>query len=250
VTPLALQEAPAERGGQACYELAPWRERFGLVAGITTRAADFGLASPAPTAAVVHRWLSFHARLAPAFASVVVARQCHGTTIATHEHTDRAWHVLDATDAHLTAQTGVLLTVTVADCVPVYLAQMHGPWLALLHAGWRGVAQGMVERGIEGLARRASCTASDIVIHCGVSICGSCYEVGPEVVAAVAGRSVGGPTLLDLRAEIADRAERVGVGELSVSPWCTAHDAAAFHSHRRSRGADGRMVAYLGRPLA
>ena len=250
MTPSEQREAPAGRGGLRCYELAAWRERYGLVAGVTTRDADFGLASTVPTAEVVDRWLGFRARLAPAFHAVVVARQCHGTDIATHDGLPPGWHVLDATDGHLASHAGVLLTITVADCVPVYLAQPAGRWLGLLHAGWRGVAQGMVERGISRLAERAHCTAHDIVIHCGVSICGECYEVGPEVITAVTGRSVAGPTRLDLRAEIAHRAAAVGVGRVSVSPWCTAHDAAAFHSHRRSRGTDGRMVAYLGLPSA
>ena len=239
-----------ERGGLRCYELASWRERHGLVAGITTREADFGLASAAPTADVVGRWLGFQARLAPAFGALVVARQCHGTDIATHGALDSGWHVLDAIDGHLTAQAGVLLTITVADCVPVYLAQGNGPWLGLLHAGWRGVAQGMVERGIARLGERAACAASDVAMHCGVSICGACYEVGPEVVEAVTGEFAAGPRGLDLRAEIARRATKAGVEQVSASPWCTAHDAAAFPSHRRSRGGDGRMIAYLGRPRA
>jgi YfiH family protein len=250
VTPRELREAPAERGSFQCYELAVWGERYGLLAGVTARDADFGLASTGPTREIVDRWLAFRRAFAPGFGAVVVARQCHGAGIAVHEAPGPGWHVLDATDGHVTTQPGLLLTVTVADCVPVYLAQRGGRWLGLLHAGWRGVAQGMVEAGIAACVRGAGCAAGDFAIHCGVSICGSCYEVGPEVIAAVTGRPAAGLGQLDLRAEIARRAAGAGVTQVTLSPWCTAHDRAAFYSHRRSHGSDGRMVAYLGRPSA
>jgi YfiH family protein len=250
VTRSGSREAPAERGNVRCYELGAWRKRYGLVAGITTRDAEFGLASPAPTRDVVARWLGFQRGVAPQFDALAVARQCHGTHIAVHQAPVPGWHVLEGTDGHLTPHAGLLLTVTVADCVPIYLSQLGGPWLGLLHAGWRGVAQGMVEAGITRLSELGECAPADIVMHCGVSICGSCYEVGPEVVKAVAGKPAAAPASLDLRTEIAGRAARAGVVHLTRSPWCTAHDGTEFHSHRRSRGTDGRMVAYLGRPFA
>jgi YfiH family protein len=250
VTPPELREAPVQRAGLRCYELAAWGERHGLLAGVTARDADFGLASAGPAREMVDRWLGLRGAFAPAFDAVVVARQCHGTGIAVHKAPGPGWHVLDTTDGHVTSRPGLLLTVTVADCVPVYVVHRGGRWLGLLHAGWRGVARGIVEAGIATCARRARCPRHDIVIHCGVSICGSCYEVGPEVVAAVTGRPATGPGQLDLRAEIARRAAGAGVTEVTVSPWCTAHDRATFYSHRRSHGSDGRMVAYLGRPSA
>jgi copper oxidase (laccase) domain-containing protein len=144
----------------------------------------------------------------------------------------------------------VLLAVSVADCVPVYLTAPAAGAIALLHAGWRGTAAGILEAGIEVLERHAAVSRSDIVMHCGVSICGSCYEVGPEVILNVTGRSVDNPERLDLRAELARRAERAGVTEVTISPHCAAHDGGRFHSHRASGGRAGRMIAYLGRPLS
>jgi copper oxidase (laccase) domain-containing protein len=57
-----------------------------------------------------------------------------------------------------------------------------------------------------------------------------------------------GPWHLDLRSVLAEQAALMGIGSVSVSEWCSAHDARHFYSHRRSGGADGRMVAYLGMP--
>lgn len=246
--PPQLREALAVRGDFTCHELTEWAGEFGLAAGITSRGADFGLSSAEPTGLVLDRWRRLRLSLRPAFHTVIVAHQCHGTALATHQARGSGWQVEDDTDGHLTAEPGLLLAVMVADCVPVYLTHGAGRWIALLHAGWRGIAAGIVEQGIARLAELANCRPGDIVIHCGVSICHRCYEVGPEVYEAVTGGPAAGQGHLDLRALVAERAERSGVRRVTVSPWCSAHDQETFYSHRRSGGTDGRMVAYLGRP--
>jgi copper oxidase (laccase) domain-containing protein len=83
-------------------------------------------------------------------------------------------------------------------------------------------------------------------MHCGVGICGECYEVGPEVATRF-GRS--GTIRLDLRAALAQQARELGIDDVSISPWCSAEGRDRFFSHRASGGRDGRMIAYLGRPL-
>ena len=75
-----------------------------------------------------------------------------------------------------------MLTVTVADCIPVYLAAPRHGGIALLHAGWRGTAAGILERGVEILSSRVRCEPFDIIMHCGVGISGDEYEVGSEVM--------------------------------------------------------------------
>ena len=76
----------------------------------------------------------------------------------------------------------------------------------------------MVERGIARLGERAACAASDVAMHCGVSICGACYEVGPEVVEAVTGELAAGPRGLDLRAEIGVELVRPRLARLEQRP--------------------------------
>jgi YfiH family protein len=187
----------------------------------------------------------------PGFPAAVLSHQIHGAKVGTHELP--AIHGLihmDGLDGHVTKSSGLLLTVTVADCVPVYLAHPGSGAVALLHAGWRGVAAGIVEEGIRQLSGLTLAPSADIVMHCGIAICGECYEVGPEVVAAVSDTKAIGKTRLDLRAEIVGRAAAVGVRAATVSEYCAAHDSDRFFSHRRSGGTDGRMIAYLGRASA
>ena len=248
-----LVEVPVADAPVPRAELDEWRERFGLVAGITERGsgAPFGLglsASQDPSEQVMARFRAFRDALRPGFDALQMARQVHGSEVIWHERVAPGWHVRDDADGHGTAQAGLLLAVTVADCVPVYLASRDGRAAALVHAGWRGAAAGILEQGIELLRRQADVMAGDVIVHCGVAICGTCYQVGPEVIEAVEGRKVGGRKLLDLRRALARRAEAAGARDISISPLCTSCDGDRFFSHRRS-GDGGRQIAYLGKPM-
>ena len=237
------------------YELAEWRRRFGVVAGVTGRGEapgrgfDLGLWTDAPVGEVMSRWRAFR-RVEAGFEGVVLATQVHGADVAWHDG-GRGWTQLDGVDGHATAAPGLLLTVTIADCIPIYLVAPRRRAIALLHSGWRGTAGSILERGVALLHVQAGVEPSEIVGHAGVGICGGCYEVGAEVVTGLGARADGsGPWHVDLRERIAEDARHLGLGAFSRSSWCSAHDRPRFYSHRASRGADGRMVAYLGFPLS
>lgn len=253
----ALSETPLSDPDVPRSELHEWRSRFGVVAGITERGSvtapfSLGLSAADPAGEVMARFRAFRAAMRPSFTALQMAHQVHGREIVRHQGVAPGWHVSDAADGHLTSQPGLLLAVTVADCVPVYLTRDDGSAIALLHCGWRGTAAGMLEAGIEELTAGAETPgvwpADRLVMHLGVAICGERYEVGPEVVEAVEGRTVAGKTMFDLRLALARRAEKAGVGEISTSPLCTSHDRERFFSHRASSDG-GRQLAYLGRPL-
>jgi purine-nucleoside/S-methyl-5'-thioadenosine phosphorylase / adenosine deaminase len=250
--PAELTETPIP-GSVPRYEIPGWRERFAVVAGITGRGSgsgpgfDLGLWTREPVSEVMGRWRDFRAA-EPGFAGFVLGHQVHGAEISWHEPA-RGWTIHGGLDGHLTTAPGTMLLVTVADCIPVYLLVPKRRAVGLLHAGWRGTAAGILARGMDRLASYLAVSPADIVVHCGIGICGSCYEVGSEVLQACGApddeRASG---RLDLRAVLARQATDAGAGTVTVSTWCTAHDRAAFFSHRASGGADGRMVAYAGYP--
>jgi purine-nucleoside/S-methyl-5'-thioadenosine phosphorylase / adenosine deaminase len=246
-----LQETDTDRPVPV-LELREWADRYGLIAGITTRGDGFnlGLLTPDPAADVLDRWRTFAAAVAPGFRTLAAGLQVHGRAVAVHDRSEPGWIIGDGVDGHATREAGVLCCVSVADCIPVYLAHPPSGAVGLLHAGWRGIASGVLEAGLASLRTLGATGPADVVMHCGVGICGMCYEVGPEVITAVTGTVAPGKGPLDLRAVLATRAAHAGVGTISVSGWCAAHDASRFFSHRRSGGTDGRMLAYLGRPLA
>jgi YfiH family protein len=230
-------------------ETAAWGERYGVAAGITDRATgSLGFWTGEPVRDVMGRWRELRRAVAPRFPSIIMAHQVHGARVLWHAGVGPGWHLVDGADAHATTQRGLLLVVTVADCVPVYLAARDGRAAALLHAGWRGVAGGMLEAGVAALRAHAGVAAADLAVHTGVAICGACYEVGPEVVAAVDGRATRAPARLDLRAALRARAGALGISEVSSSPWCTSCHQDRFYSHRASGGEAGRQVAWLGLP--
>ena len=246
-----LAEVPIGDAAVPRMELAAWAERYGLIAGVTTRgvgAAPFslGLWSDEPVGHVFSRWRAFRAAFAPRFPTLVLSHQVHGNAVQWHESLPEGWLVLDGLDGHATGDRGTLLTVTVADCIPVFLAVPQKGAIALLHAGWRGAAAGVLGRAVELLKWRGFAKSSDIVMHCGVGICGECYEVGSEVADRF---GLAGSSHLDLRDILAQQAHGLGIRDVSTSPWCSAEGRDRFFSHRASRGRDGRMVAYLGRAL-
>ncbi len=230
-------------------EVPGWSERFRVVAGITERGRepapfDLGLAGGAPVGAVLDRWRALQA--ATGARSVVVSRQVHGNRVSWHRDLPAGLSLHDGSDGHASRTPGLLLAVTVADCIPVYLVDPAARAVALLHAGWRGTAAGILAAGIECLQARAGTRVEDVAMHLGPGICGACYEVGAEVPRALGVACPGtGPFQVDLRVVLVAQARRMGVGEISTSQLCSSELPDRLFSHRRSGGRDGRMVAYL-----
>jgi len=236
----------AEPGVLASSEMVDAFRPLGVVAFTTTRSAgSFGLASAEPVAAVMDRWSLLLADCRGAGADALAsAGQVHGAALAQHGPGWRGWLRGRDRDGHVTSAPGLALAVTVADCTPVFLAHPGGA-LAMLHAGWRGTAAGILEAGLSAL-RALGAPPEEVVMHCGPAICGGCYEVGPEVLAAVTEQPARGPGYLDVRAVLADRAWRAGVRSVTVSSWCTRCHNDRFFSHRA--GDAGRQLGVLLRP--
>lgn len=153
--------------------------------------------------------------------------------------------VLDARAAGAPAGCCVL----VADCVPLLLASQDGSLTAAVHAGRRGMLDGVVPATIEAL-RRAGAAPADLWAAVGPSICGSCYEVPDHMrklsaqrEPACASRTSWGTPGLDVAAGVIAQLEREGVGHISASRWCTYEDC-RFYSFRRD-GTTGRLAGIV-----
>jgi YfiH family protein len=244
----------AAAAGVPLWEHPEWRERFPwLVQGITAgrtgtspdeRRFDLALFGEGRASEVMERW----GRLTRETGAdrVVHGRQVHGAAVRLHDAGPPGLHVSPATDGHATRASGVLLTVSVADCAPISLVAPDARVVALLHGGWRGVAAGILERGLELLAGRLDVQPHDLHAHLGPAICGRCYEVGPEVHRGLGLAEPDRAAPIDLRAVIAERARRAGVADqrITQSTWCTRCGDGPFFSHRG--GCTERQVAVLG----
>jgi YfiH family protein len=147
--------------------------------------------------------------------------------------------VAGAADAVLTSEPGLPVAVLTADCLGIVL---HGErMVAAVHAGWRGLAGGVVEAAGLAMAEAGSPVST---AQLGPSIGPCCYEVGPEVVAAIGTPSATtwGTVSVDLRAAARRRLEQVAPGiEVSIDDRCT-RCSPGLYSHRRD-GTAHRLAA-------
>jgi polyphenol oxidase len=156
---------------------------------------------------------------------IVSGRQVHGAELAFH---DAASADRPAVDGHVVRAAGPTGLVYTADCLPIAVAGPAG--VAMLHCGWRGLAAGIVSRGV------ASVSATHAAIGPGIGAC--CYEVGDDVLDAFAdlGDGVATGRMLDL-AEVARRLlAQAGVESIESADLCTRCERDLFFSHRRDGG--------------
>jgi YfiH family protein len=216
---------------------------FGVHAFTTTRAVgSFSTGSDEPVRDVMARWDAVRSTAAShGVRRLTTAAQVHGANVLVHVPGWEGWLRGTRADGHMVVARGTAMAVTIADCVPVYIAHPSGA-VAVLHSGWRGTAARIVEHGIDALAHRGFPPA-ELRVHLGPAVCGTCYEVSPDVIKQLTGETVSAPRTVDLRALIADHARAVGVRHITISPSCTRHDNARFFSHRA--GDRGRQVGVI-----
>lgn len=239
--------------GFPVLEEAGWSKAPGLVSGITLRGegpdgvpADFGLTTTPSAWALVERLEALGRQLG--FASVAVARQVHGDAVVCLSGTPEGGvRIPGEADGLITDAERLLLVATAADCVPVYLVDPGTGGIGLLHAGWRGVAAGILRSGVRSMGARFGTPPGRLRAHLGPGICGDCYEVGPEVLRAL-GRGGRASGHVDLRTVLAEQARSLGLEEerVSVSGRCTRCRSDQFHSHRGRGERAGRMAAFIG----
>jgi YfiH family protein len=215
---------------------------LGVLAFTTGRAAgSFGMQTEEPVRSVTARWGRLRALLGGPAARLASSFQVHGSTVLEHPGEWEGFLRGPEADGHLSASPGTAMAVTIADCVPVFLAHPRGA-AAALHSGWRGTAGRITERAI-GRFAALGFDAAELRLHCGPAICGGCYEVSAEVYAQLTGRDPGRPSTIDLRALIADHARAAGVRHISLSPLCTRCHNERFYSHRA--GDAGRQLGVI-----
>jgi YfiH family protein len=179
-------------------------------------------------------------------------RQVHGTRVV-----DAAQAALrmEEADACVALSDGQVCAVLVADCLPVMLCDRRGTVVAVAHAGWRGLAAGVLEETVARLA----IAPSELLACLGPAIGKDAFEVGRDVLEAFAAREPamgacftpkapgpsGEPKWLGDLPELARRRLRaVGITNVWGGQLCTYSDPARFYSHRRDRRT-GRQAALI-----
>jgi polyphenol oxidase len=185
---------------------------------------------------------------------VVEAEQVHGAGVAVVGDADVGTVVLGA-DALVTASAAVWLAIYAADCVPVLILDPAVPAVAAVHAGWRGVAAGVVPETFRRMREILGTLPSRCAAALGPAIGGCCYEVDAPVARAMEGRAwwpdaarPTGPGVwkLDLQEAVRRQLSALGVPSRGVETiaLCTRDRPDLFFSYRRDR-VTGRMAACI-----
>ncbi len=177
--------------------------------------------------------------------------QVHGVDVADLDAAPSA-AVPRAADAAVTGAAGRACVIMVADCLPVLFASRDGRRIGAAHAGWRGLAAGVLERTVGALG----VPAGELTAWLGPAILQSNFEVGDEVrdafvradagAAAYFAANARGRWQADLVGLARRRLAALGVPEVAGGQWCTCADRQRFFSHRRD-GRGGRMAALIWR---
>ena len=253
---------PVDRG-EGCFSIEEGHGLFrgfpdGVSAGFTTRrnGSDGGASRLARALA---------AGLGVPSARLALARQVHGRQVLVVDAAAaRRGDFVGIGDALMTREDGVLLGIQSADCVPVLLSDTKGPWIAAVHAGWRGTAARVLDAVLD-LLERNGVDPARLVVAIGPCISQGRYEVGPEVVEALST----GHAHLDVPAgairpgrhdrthvDVAafNKAVLVGrgvpPGSILDAALCTAEHPELFPSYRRDGKGTGRIVTGIVRPGA
>jgi YfiH family protein len=151
---------------------------------------------------------------------------------------------LEEADGQATATGGIAPLVLTADCLPIAVA--GGGAAAILHAGWRGLAEGIIERGVQAV-RELGGTTGQLVAAIGPGAGSCCYEVGEEVHQRFSGHAAARRgDKLDLKAVAAERLEAAGVSTVHDAGLCTICTPSwLFFSHRRDQGRTGRQAGIV-----
>jgi YfiH family protein len=182
---------------------------------------------------------------------VVSLRQVHGDECVVLTSKDRLRKGYKG-DAILTDRKDVLISIQVADCVPIFLLEEKRKVIGLIHAGWKGTLLGIAKRTIRTAEERLGCEPGNFTVCFGPSIRSCCYRVSDDVGILFGHKktlsSAKGGASLDLL-EI-NRKQFLSCGVKNSKMFaigdCTCCDEKLFHSYRREKESSGRMIGFLG----
>lgn len=177
-------------------------------------------------------------------------RQVHGTVVV-----NAAAVITDQeADAVFARRAGLVCAVLTADCLPVLFCDRAGSVVAAAHAGWRGLAAGVLEQTVAAMTVDSAVAPAALIAWLGPAIGPRAFEVGDDVRAAFVGADpaaaaafIGGARgkyRVDLYALARLRLSALGIGEVFGGECCTYSEADTFFSHRRD-GVSGRMSTLI-----
>ncbi|MCH7761445.1 peptidoglycan editing factor PgeF [candidate division TA06 bacterium] len=184
---------------------------------------------------------------------VIIPGQVHGKEVFSYK-SPITNHESPICDGLITQTSGLVLGMTIADCLALFLYDPRKRVVGLLHSGWRGVHQGIVNEALRKMNREFGSEPEDCEVHMSPAIGPCCYEVGEEViqsfhkVAPEALEKRDSRVFLNLGKAVEIQLLKEGIKKINppeADRICTACREKEFFSYRRERGMTGRMVAVM-----
>ncbi|TVY00594.1 peptidoglycan editing factor PgeF [Cohnella terricola] len=258
------------------FLLRSWSDLDGVTAGFTTRQAlNSALHVGDDPVAVLRNRERITNRLDWKIESFTCAEQVHSNHVhvVTPEDTGRGRNdresAIQDTDALITNEPDVLLAMFFADCVPLYFYDPVTESLGLAHAGWKGTVAEIAVKTVEKMKAVYGVQPANLLAAIGPSIGSCCYEVDENVLRNVrpllASLRESNPSIDDTNVVMPSETEgrarldlkhlnrqlmiKAGImpSRIEITSWCTSCRTDLLFSHRKEKGATGRMMSWLGK---
>lgn len=161
---------------------------------------------------------------------IVFANQVHGTSVKKVSIKDSN-KIIDSCDGLITNDKNIMLCIFTADCMPVFMASRDYSVVAMVHAGWRGLAGGILESATIRFLEDFGISPQDIFTYIGPHISKCCYQVGEELKNAF--NRPQNEEYFSLSNEAQKQMKKLGITKTYVNTHCTCHEYEMFHSYRR-----------------
>jgi YfiH family protein len=186
---------------------------------------------------------------------LLTLRQVHGAEVLIYDQYTRALSYPPPCDAVITDKKRVALGIWTADCLPILMIDRSKKVIAAVHAGWRGIWRGIIERTVSEMNKAFESLPADIVAGIGPGIGPCCYEVGTDVKSLFQSshedhhqfiQERKGRTYLDLRGAAQLELSEVGIPPENIEaiPLCTACRKDLFFSYRRDKKPE-RQLSFI-----
>jgi len=179
--------------------------------------------------------------------NLVIPKQAHGHKV----QFCKASGELADTDAIISNSENIVLSIQVADCIPLFILEKKSKIFGLVHAGWRGTAKRIVSKTIHEINKHGGCQ-KDIMALIGPSIKQCCFEIGPEVAKEFSNdflvKGNGDRSFLDLQGVVKKELMNAGIKIENIIDLdeCTCCQPEKYYSYRRNGNRAGRMIAICG----
>ncbi len=270
-----MHKEPFSKSNENIYIIDEWTSSLhNLVAGITTKnegnslgaysSQNMGLHVGDQIEHVIKNRTKLSNILDFPLEHWVGAEQTHGNNIKVVSEVDKGNGVtnykesIKDTDGFITSESGILLTMCYADCVPIYYLDRSSKKIGVAHAGWKGTVSEIAVKMVQMFEHTGS-LLKDIEVVIGPSICGQCYVVDDRVVDKVKkilevqtekpyNLIKEGQYHLDLKQlnQLVLRQYGLATQQIKISELCSSCEEKVFFSHRRDKGTTGRMLSFIG----